>query len=361
MHRKLSALAAILAMQATAFDAGADCTAGNPTANLTESMPTSAFVNNGDGTVSHNLTGLMWKQCVQGSSGPGCATGAATPMVWRAALAASAADTAAGYGDWRLPNIKELESLVETCGSFPATNQTLFPATPGSYFWSATSYVSSPSNAWAITFGGGSSGVAAKADNRYFARLVRAGRVIDAFDAQPSKQAVVEYLDTADFANSPGGHFFYSSDLAEQAAVDAGAAGHFARTGRQFLVGGTSPVCRFYGSVTPGPNSHFSTVDVGECNALIAAQVIPTPADVQQWNFEGLSYITTPATVAANGVRSCPGTTLPLYRAYNNAYPLNAPKNPWDSNHRFASQRSDIAAMVAIGWRDEGLVFCTAR
>ena len=172
---------------------------------------------------------------------------------------------------------------------------------------------------------------------------------------------VVEYLNTADFPTSPGGHFFYSSDPAEQAAVDGGAAGQFSRTGRQFLIGGTSPVCRFYGSVTPGPNSHFFTVEVAECNALKAAQAKPTPTAVQQWNYEGISYNTTPASVAANGARSCPAGTQPLYRAYNNAFPLSGPKNAWDSNHRFTPALADIAAMVAAGWRDEGIVFCTAQ
>jgi hypothetical protein len=184
-----------------------------------------------------------------------------------------------------------------------------------------------------------------------------------AVTVRPAARAtqVVEYLDTADFPNSPGGHFFYSSDTAEQAAIDAGAAGKFFRTSRQFLTGGTSPVCRFYGSVAPGPNSHFFTVDVNECNALKAAQVSPRPATVQQWNYEGISYATTPTVVATNGARSCPANTQPLYRAYNEAFPLSGPKNPWDSNHRFTPALADIAEMVAKGWRDEGIVFCTAQ
>lgn len=172
---------------------------------------------------------------------------------------------------------------------------------------------------------------------------------------------VVEYLDTADFPNSPGGHFFYTSDPAEQAAVDAGAAGHFFRTGREFVTGGTRPVCRFYGSVKPGPNSHFFTVNVDECNAIKALQITPTPATVQQWNYEGISYFTTPADVTAGGTRSCPATTLPLYRAYNNAFPPSGPKNPWDSNHRFTPVLADITQLVAQGWRDEGIAFCTTR
>jgi hypothetical protein len=229
-----------------------------------------------------------------------------------------------------------------------------------STFWSGSSNVPNPSFAYAVFFYDGGTGPDNKSSND-FVRLVRGGQSSDSVDAQTVKPGVVEYLDTADFPNSPGGHFFYSSDAAEQAAVDAGAAGNFFRTGRLFLTGGTSPVCRFYGSMTPGPNSHFFTVDVNECNALIAAQVTPRPATVQQWNYEGLSYSTTPPSAAANGVPSCPAKTQPLYRAYNNAYPVSGPKNPWDSNHRFTPQLSDIAAMVASGWRDEGIVFCTAK
>lgn len=176
-------------------------------------------------------------------------------------------------------------------------------------------------------------------------------------DAGP-RAVVVEYVDTIDFPGSPGGHFFYSSDPAEQAAVDAGAAGNFHRTGREFLTGGTLPVCRFYGSLTPGPNSHFFTADPAECAALKAAQITPRPPTIQQWNYERDEYLTT-LPVVVNGVRTCPAGTQPLYRAYNNAFPPTGPKNPWDSNHRFTPVLADITALVAQGWRDEGIAFCT--
>ena len=359
MYRKQLAFAALIGLQASAFNAVAQCTAANANPRTAESTPTSAFTSNGDGTVTHNLTGLMWKQCSQGQSGPGCATGSATTSNWAGALAAAVSDTTAGYGDWRLPNKKELESLVETCGSGPSINQSLFPSTPGTYYWTSSSYVGEPANAWYVQFGTGNTSNYLK-PSAFAARLVRGGRGADTFDTA-ARQTVVEYLDTADFPNSPGGHYFYSSEPAEQDAVDAGAAGQFARTGRHYLTGGSRPVCRFYGSVSPGPNSHFFTVDMGECNALKAAQVSPAPANVQQWNYEGIGYSTTPPTIAANGERSCPAGTLPQYRAYNNAYPASGPKNPWDSNHRFVGQLSDMAEMVAAGWRDEGIVFCSGQ
>ena len=177
---------------------------------------------------------------------------------------------------------------------------------------------------------------------------------VPAAHAQAVTGTVVEYVDRDDFPNAPGGLFFYSSDPAEQSVVDVGAAGAFFRTGRTFTAGGATPVCRFYGSVTPGPNSHFFTVDPAECAELRAAQVTPAPKTTQQWNFEGNGF----STSVPSAPQVCPSGTVAVRRAYNNAYPAAGPKNPWDSNHRFARAQADIDAMVAKGWRDEGVVFC---
>jgi len=59
------------------------------------------FVDNGDGTISDLATGLMW---MQGDYGP---------MDWQNALSTCESLEYAGYDDWRLPNAKELQSLVD--------------------------------------------------------------------------------------------------------------------------------------------------------------------------------------------------------------------------------------------------------
>ena len=170
---------------------------------------------------------------------------------------------------------------------------------------------------------------------------------------------MVEYQNTQDFPGSPGGHFFYSDDAGEQAVVDSGIDGHFVRTGGSFKAGGSKQVCRFYGSVVPGPNSHFYTISDQECDWLKSLQEVPTPIDVQQWNYEGLSFAEEPAQIGVTGPDCTPGT-IPVYRAYNNAYPAAGPKNLWDSAHRYSPNQTDIQQMVTqFGWRDEGIAFCS--
>ena len=60
-----------------------------------------SLVDNGDGTVTDNRTGLIWQQGEPGA------------MTWNSALTYCEGLSLAGSTDWRLPNIKELESLVD--------------------------------------------------------------------------------------------------------------------------------------------------------------------------------------------------------------------------------------------------------
>ena len=64
--------------------------------------------------------------------------------------------------------------------------------------------------------------------------------------------------------------FGFSNDgsAREQAPLDGGVAPGWSHTGEWFKPGGPTPVCRFYGSVSPGPNSHFYTAIDSECTLL---------------------------------------------------------------------------------------------
>lgn len=105
------------------------------------------FVDNGDGTVSDLATGLMWSQT---DSGEG--------MIWEEALAwveQKNSENYLGYSDWRLPNAKELQSIVDytrspdTTGS--AAIDSVFSCTSITneagqadypYYWTGTTHVS---------------------------------------------------------------------------------------------------------------------------------------------------------------------------------------------------------------------------
>ena len=190
------------------------CAAANPnTSSVTESTPTSDFTINGNGTVTHAKTGLMWKQCEEGLSGATCATGPATTMTWANALAAAnTANTAAyaGFTDWRLPNIKELESIVELCGFNPAINLTVFPNTLASVFWSGTSYSPFPADAWGVRFFDGDAYVYDNTLSLY-ARLVRGGDSADSFDLLDSRTTVdlsIAMSHTGNFSRGRSGASF---------------------------------------------------------------------------------------------------------------------------------------------------------
>jgi len=172
---------------------------------------------------------------------------------------------------------------------------------------------------------------------------------------------VIEFRDLQDFAESPGGHYFYTDDAAEIAQLDLGTSGRFLRTGRMFKSGGATRLCRFYGSTNPGPNAHFFTISGDECAQLKALQIMPVPKGIQQWNYEGLGFAEDPAVTDAAGAH-CPVGTTAVYRAYNNAFGRDGSRNPWDSVHRYATSRTDIDEMIALfGWRDEGIAFCSPQ
>jgi alpha-tubulin suppressor-like RCC1 family protein len=143
-------------------------------------------------------------------------------------------------------------------------------------------------------------------------------------------------------------NYFITADPNEAAAIDNGFAGPgWVHTNGTFKSGGSTPVCRFYGSLSPGPNSHFYTLSGAECDSLRQIQA-STPATQKRWNFESLDFVSTPVS---NG--ACPAGTVPVYRAYNNGFARGV-----DSNHRISASQAAIAQVVARGWISEGVVMC---
>ena len=155
--------------------------AGTCQSSIAAVNPDSAYTNNGDGTVTHNPTGLVWKRCLEGQtwSSSGTCTGTATAMNWATALRLATNSTYVNKTDWRLPNIKELRSLVEECRSSPSINDTIFPNTAIANVWSSSPKWTYPSYVWGVSFDAGGA-YGDYPSNNLLVRLVRGGQPLGA-------------------------------------------------------------------------------------------------------------------------------------------------------------------------------------
>jgi hypothetical protein len=100
-----------------------------------------AFTDNGDGTVTDDVTRLIWQQATPDDS-----------------FDFSAANTfcgnlkLAGQTGWRLPSLIELQSIADLGRSKPAIDTTIFPGTPSEGFWSSSVWGSNPAAAATVAF-----------------------------------------------------------------------------------------------------------------------------------------------------------------------------------------------------------------
>lgn len=123
------------------------------------SLPSERFIINDDATLSDTTTDLMWQRCAWGQQWTGDACkGEPASMDWAAAIQLAENTNANGtlfYNDWRLPNIRDLASIVERQCEDPRTNLELFPNTPATFFWTSTTRAGdeSESHAYALSFG----------------------------------------------------------------------------------------------------------------------------------------------------------------------------------------------------------------
>ena len=154
--------------------------------------------------------------------------------------------------------------------------------------------------------------------------------------------------ETVEFYNTDLDHYFIAADPNEIDGILHGAAGPgWVLTNQAFKAWlqppdpafGAVPVCRFYGALAGGPNSHFFTAEPDECDLVKRNG---------GWYYEGIGFHI--RRVDSSG--QCPAGYLQVMRAYNNGFPRN------DSNHRFSTSDSTMRAMGDQDWIVEGAVMC---
>ena len=134
------------------------------------------FVDNGDGTVTDACTRLMWQIDTADVSGNGT-IGEEDRLSWRDALKYCENLDVAGYSDWRLPNLRELQSIVDY-GRWEPAIDTMFGADSNWGYWSSSSVAQHPHDAWYINMTSGQVNYSQKSREDYpqYVRALRNAR-----------------------------------------------------------------------------------------------------------------------------------------------------------------------------------------
>ncbi len=147
---------------------------------------TLSYTDNGNGTITDNNTGLMWEKL----SDDGTIHDWDTNYTWNDAFAVKVAGlngaVFAGHTDWRVPNAKELQSIVNYQNAFPSVSAafntacapgctvTTCSCTRSGVYWSSSTYALSPTGAWFVNFDVGNVSADSKPVN-FAVRAVRGG------------------------------------------------------------------------------------------------------------------------------------------------------------------------------------------
>lgn len=139
-----------------------------------------SFTDNGNGTITDNITGLMWQQQDNDTTynwyqASGTAEATYNPS---GAINVCGSLTLGGHNDWRLPTKRELVSIVNLGTYSPAIDVGAFPGTKGtnsiaSYYWTSTTNAENTTYARGIKFYDGQVTNERKGDDLHYVRCVR--------------------------------------------------------------------------------------------------------------------------------------------------------------------------------------------
>lgn len=256
--------------------------------------PIPRFLDNGDQTISDNLTGLMWMKDADLPYLPAC--GSFSTLTWQGALNFVKCFNQNAYlnkTDWRLPNVNELESIVHHSQSNISgwLISQGFLSVNTSYYWSSTSSMASPNQAKAVSF---YSGISSSFDKTasYYAWFVRGGVLaINGTCGTSNHQA---------FATAPKDNF-----------CSAGTASTLSGSGPWNWTcngsnGGTTAICKAYTSsqLVPLAVNNFDTVT--------------TPALPLGWvsNNTGATWATNTGTRYPSGIAAHSPTKLVFFNSF---------------------------------------------
>ena len=122
------------------------------------------YTRNGD-IVTDTTTGLQWQDNTEAKT---------VIKTWIEAINYCENLTLGGYNDWRLPNINELNSIVDRSKNNPIVGN--FTNVSSGNYWSSTTVAGDSNYAWFVDFYGGGMENGYNKSNSYYVRCVRAGQ-----------------------------------------------------------------------------------------------------------------------------------------------------------------------------------------
>lgn len=132
------------------------------------------FIDNGDGTITDNATGLMWVKQPENIGGVWESGGQPVKRTWAQVIDDCQGLTYASHSDWRPPNIFELNSILNQGRQNPSTWVVYFPNTKNTNYWSSTTDFAVQTYARYKDFNRCAEGLKIKTDT-WYARPVRLG------------------------------------------------------------------------------------------------------------------------------------------------------------------------------------------
>ena len=141
-----------------------DGATGGDTVTITVNEPSTHYTDNGNGTITDDVTGLMWQKEDDDIM-----------RIWDDSISCCNDLTLGSYSDWRLPSITELSSIIDNSAHNPSIDTTYFPGTNAQDWWSSTTHADDSSDAWFVDFYSGSVSYYGKPATCYV-RCVRAGQ-----------------------------------------------------------------------------------------------------------------------------------------------------------------------------------------
>ena len=144
--------------------------------HMQPSVKPDQYIINSDNTVTDTKTGLIWQRCLVGQTGKHCKQNTAGEFTWAEALIYAGENSSNNNSvntNWRLPNVRELESIVELQCGRPAVNLNVFSNNPTTgHLWSSSPYKFYSHYSWYVDFEYGLHSYSDRQDQKYI-RLVR--------------------------------------------------------------------------------------------------------------------------------------------------------------------------------------------